>query len=68
MGDNHNLRKGQESSVSSNPYWKRAHRDWRFWAGVLLMFVAIAMYVISENESLQFGRRLQQPQSDTGGK
>ena len=68
MSDNHNRRKEQESSHSSNPFWKRAHRDWRFWAVVLLMFAAIAMYVISENESLRFGRRSQQPRSDIGGK
>ena len=68
MSDNTNLQKGQESSHSSNSYWKRAHRDWRFWVGVLLMSAAIAMYVMSENESLRFGRRSQQPQADIDGK
>jgi len=68
MSDLHNVRKDQENSHSSRPYWKRAHRDWRFWAGVILMFAAIAMYVMSENESLRFGRGSQQPRSDVGGK
>ncbi|MEO6786295.1 MAG: hypothetical protein ABI318_09205 [Chthoniobacteraceae bacterium] len=27
------------------PYWKRAHTDWRFWIGVLLMLAAISAYV-----------------------
>lgn len=29
------------------PYWKRAHSDWRFWVGVVLMFVANITYVMS---------------------
>ena len=27
------------------PYWKRAHKDWKFWVGVVLIFAAIAIYV-----------------------
>lgn len=34
------------------PYWKRAHRDWRFWIALLLMFVAITIYVMSDNLAL----------------
>jgi hypothetical protein len=34
------------------PYWRRAHRDWRFWAGMVLMLAAIAMYVLSEDLSM----------------
>jgi hypothetical protein len=29
------------------PYWKRMHRDWRFWVGAVFMFAAIAIYVLS---------------------
>jgi hypothetical protein len=29
------------------PYWRRMHRDWRFWIGALLMFAAISIYVLS---------------------
>jgi len=29
------------------PYWKRAHKDWKFWVGVVLIFAAIAVYVLS---------------------
>lgn len=29
------------------PYWKRAHTDWRFWVGVVLMFAAMMTYVLS---------------------
>ena len=27
------------------PYWLRAHQDWRFWAAVTMMLVAIGTYV-----------------------
>lgn len=29
------------------PYWKRAHTDWRFWIGVVLMFAAMLIYIMS---------------------
>jgi hypothetical protein len=32
-----------------SPYWKRAHHDWRFWAGLVLTFAAIMIYVMSDN-------------------
>lgn len=31
------------------PYWKRAHRDWRFWVGMVLTFAAIFIYVMSDD-------------------
>jgi len=31
------------------PYWRRAHRDWRFVAAVILMLVAITTYVMTMN-------------------
>jgi hypothetical protein len=34
------------------PYWKRAHHDWRFWLGLVLMFAAIAIYVMSDDLAL----------------
>lgn len=35
-----------------DPYWRRAHHDWRFWVGLGLMLAAIAMYVLSNDLSL----------------
>jgi len=29
------------------PYWKRAHKDWKFWVGVVAIAVAIVIYVCS---------------------
>ena len=31
------------------PYWTGAHRDWRFWGIMFLMFAAISIYVLSED-------------------
>lgn len=31
------------------PYWKRAHHDWRFWIGLILMLAAITIYVMSDD-------------------
>jgi hypothetical protein len=31
------------------PYWKRAHLDWRMWVGLVFMFTAIAIYVLSDD-------------------
>jgi hypothetical protein len=30
---------------SHRPYWKRAHRDWRIWFGVILMLAAMLAYL-----------------------
>ena len=35
------------------PYWKRAHNDWRFWVGIVLMFLAIIIYVTSLDLSVR---------------
>ncbi len=45
-----------------DPYWKRAHRDWRFWVGFVLMFAAITIYAMSDDLSLL--PRRQSPLSD----
>ena len=34
----------QEES-HKQPYWKRAHLDWRVWVAVFFLFAAIAVYV-----------------------
>jgi len=35
-----------------HPYWRRAHHDWRFWAGLILMLAAITIYVLSDDLAL----------------
>jgi hypothetical protein len=34
------------------PYWKRAHRDWRFWVGFFCISVALFIYITSVDLSL----------------
>ena len=34
------------------PYWRRAHRDWRFWVAVIFIFAALAVYIASVDLSL----------------
>jgi|HubBroStandDraft_6_1064221.scaffolds.fasta_scaffold679784_2 hypothetical protein len=36
----------------NHSYWRRAHHDWRFWAALVLMLVAITIYVLSDNLAL----------------
>jgi hypothetical protein len=41
----------QEISDVRAPYWRRAHRDWRFISVVVLMLVAIMIYVMTQDLS-----------------
>ena len=34
------------------PYWRRAHTDWKFWAAVLFLAVAITIYVMTVDLSI----------------
>lgn len=45
-GSKHNLEGNTSDSGEPDPgpYWRRMHRDWRFWVGVLFLSVAIAVY------------------------
>jgi hypothetical protein len=38
--------------VKQRPYWHRAHRDWRFWVGVVCIAVALAIYISTVDLSL----------------
>jgi hypothetical protein len=63
----HHHQTGPEPSRSQQgeiPYWKRAHRDWRFWVGVVCIFAAIFVYVMTVDLSM-VPRRLP-PQPTTG--
>jgi hypothetical protein len=39
------------------PYWKRAHRDWRVWVGVILMITGMIVYVMTDDFSMRFRTR-----------
>jgi hypothetical protein len=54
------------NSASVHPahdaYWKRAHRDWRVWVGVVVMLAALTIYIMTDD--LAWRPRLQpQPQT-----
>ena len=36
---------------NTEPYWRRAHRDWRVWVGLFFMMAAITIYVMSNDLS-----------------
>jgi hypothetical protein len=44
-----------------SPYWKRAHHDWRFWVVLVLMFMGVIYYVVTDNFSFVPRNRIQQP-------
>ncbi len=44
---NHEGNSGDSGEPGPGPYWKRMHRDWRFWIGAVLMIAAICIYVLS---------------------
>ncbi len=54
---------GQHVHYDTFPYWKRAHQDWRFWIGMLLMVVAITVYVMSDDLSLVLHSQPRRPAS-----
>ena len=60
--DHNNAYQGQR------PYWTRAHRDWKFWAALFLMFAAMIIYVMSDDLALRPRRQPQQPLSGAVGK
>ena len=47
------------------PYWTRAHRDWKFWGAVFLMFAAMLIYAMSYNLPLRPRSPAQQPLAGT---
>jgi hypothetical protein len=48
-GNRHNREgaSGVNGEADAGPYWRRMHRDWRFWVGALFMFAALAIYELS---------------------
>ena len=47
--------------------WKHAHKDWRVWFVVAIMLAAILTYVMTMDESVQPGGKMQpMAPADTG--
>jgi hypothetical protein len=49
--------------VHERPYWKRMHRSWPFWVGMVLVTAAITIYVMSDNLALIPRGQPQKPQA-----
>jgi len=46
--DHHHAETGpQEPHEQQQPYWKRAHKEWKFWVGVVCIAAAIIIYVMT---------------------
>jgi hypothetical protein len=48
-GSKHNLEGNTNESGEPDPgpYWRRMHKDWRFWVGAVLMSAAIVVYLMT---------------------
>ncbi|HEY1254974.1 MAG TPA: hypothetical protein VGF01_09360, partial [Terracidiphilus sp.] len=48
-GNKHNSEGNSNSAGEPDPgpYWRRMHRDWRFWIGAVFMAAALTIYVLS---------------------
>jgi hypothetical protein len=45
--------KNYNKETHLGPYWKRMHRDWRVWVGIALVAVALSIYIISVDFTIQ---------------
>ncbi len=63
-GSKHNLEgnSGDRGEADPGPYWRRMHRDWRFWVGAVFM-AARACYLCSERRPCLASARSQVPMS-----
>lgn len=50
----------KEDNRPTQPYWKRAHHDWKFWAAFLLILLAMGIYVMSDDLSMRPHSRTEQ--------
>ena len=51
-----------------DPYWRRAHRDWKVWVGLFFMMAAITIYVMSNDLSFFPRGQPRPPLSGAAGK
>jgi len=48
----HEGHSGDHGEQDPGPYWRRMHRDWRFWVCAFLMAVALTVFIMSGDLSL----------------
>jgi len=44
---NHEGNSNESGEFDPGPYWRRMHRDWRFWVGALFMSAALGIYILT---------------------
>jgi hypothetical protein len=49
----HSLHNNNNFNKHHTPYWKRMHQDWRFWIGFVLIIIALSIYIMSVDFSIQ---------------
>jgi hypothetical protein len=60
----------QRESLYHDPrpaYWKRAHRDWWFWVGLVLTLTVVTLYVLRNGLPFLPHRQPRQPLSGAVG-
>ena len=57
----HSSKHSAQHKHDHKPQRRPPHKDWRVWVVVGLMLAAIAVYVLSQDESFQPGGNVQQP-------
>lgn len=67
-GSHGNEGEGKVLHHDERPYWKRMHHSWFFWVGMVFVFAAIAIYVLSDNLALLPRGRSQPALSETSGR
>jgi len=70
MQSSHQHGKPARDSIrhAPDPYWKRAHHDWRVGVGLFFMMAAITIYVLSDDLSFFPSGHRQQRVTDATGK
>ena len=66
--NNHEGNSGDYGETDPGPYWRRMHRDWRFWVGALFMLAALGIYVMSGDMAWIPRSQPQQSTPAVGGK
>lgn len=61
MSEKHDHKHDHKNHDPQHSHRKPLHHDWRAWVVVVLMLVAMAIYVLSDNESLMPGSKKLQP-------
>jgi len=49
----HNLHSEKNFNKHHGPYYKNMHKDWRVWVGVVLIMVALTIYIMSVDFTIQ---------------